>query len=73
MCLCVSLAVGPAQVDLAMNAQPGQALVVPTSNSNTTGYAAGIIQSVEQLTAMGKYQPAIEHPFILVDGAVMPL
>lgn len=36
-------------------------------------FTTAVIESVEPVTAMGKYQPSIESPYILVDGLAVPL
>lgn len=70
--------VGAFTVDIAGNAKPGQVLRLDTTTSpgdtsSAARFRAGVIISVEVVNATGRYQPAIEHPFLSVDGVIMPL
>ena len=58
------------QTHLAKDVQVGDHLPIAGSDGDM---AAAVVQSVEFLRATGKYLPALQHPFVLVDGAVMPL
>lgn len=57
----------------ALNTKPGMLLPVATSHSLNSTFQLATIEQVERVHAIGKFIPAIEHPFILADGAVMPV
>lgn len=66
-------AVGPYEVDVAINLKPGQLMPVASSLDLAATFTTAVIKSVEPVTAMGKYLPSIESPYILVDGLAVPL
>jgi hypothetical protein len=67
------VAVGPYEVDVAINLKPGQLMPVASSLDLSATFTAAVIESVEPVTAMGKYLPSIETPYIPVDGMAVPL
>lgn len=73
LALCFCVAVGPYDVDVAINLKPGQLLPVASSLDLAATFTTAVIESVEPVAAMGKYLPSIESPYILVNGVAVPL
>lgn len=77
MCVCVYAstlhAVGGLNQKFAVNTKPGMLLPVATSHGLNNTFQLATIEQVERVHAVGKLIPAIEHPFIVADGAVMPV
>lgn len=67
-------AVGPFKLVAARDVQPGDRLVVGASPVDASaGFVVGSVTAVEGVQAQGLYLPVIEHPYLVVDGVVMPL
>jgi hypothetical protein len=67
--------VGTHKIEPALNLKRGQKMAVASSNNLTTTFSAAIIEEVMPVAApvAGKYVPAIEHPYLVVDAIVMAL
>jgi hypothetical protein len=69
-----SAAVGSFKLLAARDVAPGDRLVVGSSPVGASGgFVVGTVTAVEGVEADGLYLPVIEHPYLLVDGVVMPL
>jgi hypothetical protein len=66
-------AVGALVQEYAINTKPGMLLPVATSHGLNSTFQLATIEQLERVHAIGKLIPAIEHPFIVADGAVMPV
>lgn len=66
-------AVGKLTYKFARDIRPGDLLPVATSRDLKATFKSATVESVELLTAVGRYIPAVEMPFILADGVVAPM
>lgn len=67
------VAVGDFTVDVAINVKPGQRMAVATSSDLDAQFTVATVEKVEAVNATGKYMPAVQHPYLVVDGLVQPL
>lgn len=56
-----------------MRTKPGQLLAMPASSELNATFKLGVVEGVEVIEGMGKYVPAVEHPFVWADGLVQPM
>lgn len=65
-------AVGAFDLIAAVHAQPGQHIPVAAPGS-AGGFVTAVIDAAKPVVADGKYLPALEEPYIVVDSVVVPL
>lgn len=70
----VAAAVGAFATVPALSIAAGDRLVLLADPQNAAaGFFVAAVTAVESVTAEGMYVPAIESPYIVADGVVMPL
>jgi hypothetical protein len=67
-------AVGAFETVLAKTIVPGNKIVLMQDPADlTAGYHVSVVSTVEQVNAEGYYVPAVASPYIVADGAIVPL
>ena len=73
MCCCLS-AVGAFETVSADKVQPGNLIVLLNDPSDAqAGFVVSAVETAEFVEAAGVYNPAVEMPYIIAEGAVVPL
>lgn len=66
-------AVGAFELSPAVDIKAGDRLAITQPDATQAGYVVAAVEKVESVEADGLYLPVIEHPYLVVDGVVMPL